>query len=155
MNHRRVAALVATATLSCCGLSGCTPGTPVAYHVTAGTVDIAFCDTFTADSVVISFVGPAGEPASPSGISASGESADFGNGVPVSVSMENWVETPGSEGIPSDWARVDYEFSADGDYAGEEYLFRRDVGSSGWGWTSGFNVASPSCELQLESNASR
>jgi hypothetical protein len=135
-------------------LTSCTPGTPVAYHVSADSIDIAFCDTFSATSVKIDF-GKYPPPFQGSLYSialqsAAGPETSFGDGVPISESMSGWTFTPDSDAIPENWERIDFSFyDANNAYVGGEYLFRDDVKSTDWAWTDGLNIPAPQCHLNV------
>ena len=155
--HTRVRGTVlgAIALLLLLGLSSCTPGIPVAYHVSSESVDVAFCETFTAASVEIDFsnypppmMGPKYSIAFQS---YSGQEAEFGAGRPVMATISDWQAASGNDDTPEDWERVDYTFyDVNGEYAGSELLFSREVTSTDWAWTSGFNVLDPDCELEVD-----
>lgn len=154
MRMRRAIWLGVTCVAVTITLSSCTPGIPVAYHVTEDAIDIAFCDAYSATSMEIDF-GKYPPPFQGSLYSialrsAAGPEVSFGDGVPISESMSDWTFTSDSDAIPEDWERIDFSFyDANGKYVGGEYLFRRDVRSTEWAWTEGFNVASPRCQLDL------
>ena len=136
-------------------LTACSPVIPIAYHVKDDVVDIAFCDAFAATSVEIDFSDhpPPGEGPmySIAFRTASGPEANFGDGKPVSVSMEGWTFSSDSTAVPESWDRVDYSFlDDDNQYVGGELLFSRDVTSSDWTWQTGFGVTSPHCDLDLD-----
>jgi hypothetical protein len=134
-------------------LSGCTPGTSVAYHVDDDVVDVAFCESFEASRVDVDF-GKYPPPFMGSLYSigmwtASGPLTKFGSGVPVSVSTSSWEW--GEKEVPPDWERVDFTFyDADDEFAGATYYFASDVVSSDWGWTDGYNVSPPRCALRVD-----
>jgi len=51
---------------------------------------------------------------------------------------------------PKNWERIDFSlYDATGEYAGGEYLFRRDVKTSDRAWTEGFNMNDPQCQVDL------
>lgn len=146
--------MVSIALVSSVTLASCSPGIPVAYHVTDDSIDIAFCDSFAATSVEIDF-GKYPPPFQGSLYSvalqsASGPETTFGDGVPVSESMAGWTFSASSDPIPDDWERIDFSFyDSTGEYVAGEFLFRRDVKSSEWAWTEGYNVIDPQCALDL------
>lgn len=135
-------------------LTGCSPGTSLAYHVTDEAVDIAFCEEFSATAVTIDFgdypppfMGPL---ASIAVQKASGAEAEFGAGRPLSVSIAGWSFARGSDPIPDEWDRIDFSFfDSDGDYVEGTHLLRTEVTSTQWAWTEGFNIAEPLCDLAL------
>ena len=131
-------------------LTSCSPGIPVAYHVTEDAIDIAFCDEFSATSMEIDF-GRYGESLNSIALqSATGPEVQFGDGVPISRSIDGWTFTSDSDAIPKNWERIDFTFyDAYGEYAGGEYLFRSDVKTSDWAWTEGFNIIDPQCQADL------
>lgn len=152
MSVRRVgtvAALVAAVGV----LSGCSAIIPIAYQVTDSRIDIAFCEPVQASRVEIRFskYPPPGQgPAYDIAVwSIVGESTSFGDGVPVSESMQGWV-VPTID-LPDDWDRVDYVFSDDsGNVTGGKHLFSRDVASSEWTWQTGLYTNKPTCKLQVD-----
>ena len=134
-------------------LSGCSAIIPIAYQVTDSSVDIAFCAPIQASRVEIRFSKyppPLQGPAYDLAVwSITGETANFGDGVPVSESMREW-DVP-RIALPDDWDRVDYSFYDDaGDFVGGEFLFSRDVTSSEWAWQEGPYTNKPTCELQVD-----
>jgi hypothetical protein len=136
-------------------LTSCTPGIPVAYHVTEDAIDITFCDAFSATSIEIDF-GKYPPPFQGSLYSialrsAAGPEVWFGDGVPISESMNDWAFTSESDAVPEDWERIDFSFyDANGEFAGGEFLFRRDVKTTDWAWTEGLNIVDPQCQLDLD-----
>ena len=147
---KRVILLGVTCLAVTISLTSCSPGIPVAYHVTGDAVDIAFCDEFSATSIEIDFGRYGGSLYSIALQSATGPEAQFGNGVPISESIDDWTFTSDSDAIPTDWERIDFSFyDATGEYAGGEHLFRREVKTSDWAWTEGFNMIDPQCEVDL------
>jgi len=155
MKVRRVLLLCATCVGVAITLTSCTPATPLAYHVTNDSIDIAFCDAYSATSMEMDF-GKYPPPLQGSLYSvalqsAAGPEVQFGDGVPLSESMSDWTFASESDQIPEDWERIDFSFyDANGEFVGGEYLFRRDVKSTDWGWTEGLNVSDPQCELDID-----
>lgn len=144
-----VAALLAAVS----ALSGCSRVIPIAYQVTDSSVDIAFCAPVEASRVEVRFSkyppplqGPAYDVAVWSIV---GESTSFGEGVPVSESMNGWV-VPNIR-LPDDWDRVDYVFyDPASKVVAAKSLFSADVTSSEWTWQSGPDTNEPTCELEVD-----
>jgi hypothetical protein len=136
-------------------LTSCVGSEPIAYHIADDSIDIAFCDAFSATSMEIEFgkypppfLGPFYSIALQS---ATGPEIRFGDGVPLSESMSGWTFASDSDPIPEDWERINFSFyDADGEYAGAEHLFRRDVKSTDWAWTEGLNVVRPECKVDVD-----
>jgi hypothetical protein len=155
MKRKRAVLLGATCVGVTITLTSCTPATPLAYHVTNDSIDIAFCDGFSATSMEIDFgkYPPPflGSLYSIALQSAAGPEVWFGDGAPISESTSDWTLTSESDAIPEDWERIDFSFyDASGEFVGGEYLFRRDVKSSDWAWIEGRYVTDPQCQLDLD-----
>lgn len=144
------ASMLTVVTLS---LTGCTPGIPVAYKVTDGIVDIAFCRSFNASSVEIDFgkYPPPfmGSLYSIGVVRGSGPLTNLGRGRPVLSDLDAWT-FDGDLVAPDGWERVDFSFYGEnGEYVAGEFLFSRDVTGTDWAWTRGLNVNQPSCDVDL------
>lgn len=80
-----------------------------------------------------------------------GEQRDVGGGVPISQSIDGWERSGLWDEVPTDWERVDIYFSdGEDEWVGGTHLFRRDVVSDEWAWTTGMNMASPRCSLAVD-----
>jgi len=155
MKVRQVLLLCATCVGVAIALTSCSPGTPLAYHVSGDSIDIAFCDAYSATSMEIDFgkyPPPFHGPLYSIALrSSTGPEVRLGDGVPLSESLRDWTLASESDPIPDDWERIDFSFyDADGEFVGGEYLFRRDVESTDWAWTEGLNVIDPECQLDLD-----
>ncbi len=152
---RRAATGIAIGAAVIVSLTACTPGESVAYHVVGTDVDLAFCDSFTASSAEFDFskypppfMGPKYSIAIRE---LSGEPREFGSGVPISQSMFDWARSDVWDEVPANWERLDVRFlDSTGAWVGSALLFHREVVSDDWAWTSGLNIADPTCRLRLD-----
>lgn len=155
MKMRRAFLLCATCVGITISLTSCTPATSLAYYITDDSIDIAFCDAYSATSMEIDF-GKYPPPFQGSLYSvalqsASGPEARFGDGAPLSGSRSDWTFASESDPIPEEWERIDFSFfDANGEFVGGEYLLRSDVKSTDWDWTEGPTVLDPQCQLDLD-----
>ncbi|GAB3409645.1 hypothetical protein GCM10027515_28700 [Schumannella luteola] len=170
MRAARVPAALGLLGVAAAALSGCSLEESLAYHVDGDTIDIAFCEEFSADSVTIEFGDYRRILTTTATRVYSGPSAMFGRGVPISTSMQGWSLAPDGDPVPQHWDRIDFSFyehsptaslipddgvSADvstpagSEYVSGEYLFHDEVRSTAWAWRRGRGIKLPDCTLDL------